>query len=74
MKYDIGDIVKIKKLRQNDYIVFQDRIGIILEKIETPAGDEEYNMFPVAAYRVLIAGIEGKKYFIYEDEIEAKIE
>jgi hypothetical protein len=28
----------------------------------------------IPAYRVLIAGIEGKKHFVYEEEIENKIE
>ena len=38
MKYDIGDIVKIKKMNYNDYVIYQNRIGIIVEKIETAEG------------------------------------
>jgi hypothetical protein len=72
MKYDIGDIVKIKKLTQNDYVVFQNKVGIILERISFN-DDIEYE-YTVPCYRVLIAGIEGKKHFVYEEEIESKIE
>ena len=61
MKYNIGDIVKIKKV---NYLIYQDRVGIILEKIRSGH----------IAYRVLIAGIEGIKHYVYEDEIEDKIE
>jgi hypothetical protein len=71
MKYDIGDVVKIKKLQQNDYVIYQDRIGIILEKISFN-DDQDYD-YVVPCYRVLIAGIEGKKHFVYEEEIESKI-
>lgn len=71
MKYDIGDVVKIKKLQQNDYVIYQDRIGIILEKISFN-DDLDYD-YVVPCYRVLIAGIEGKKHFVYEEEIESKI-
>lgn len=74
MKYDIGDVVKIKKMNYNDYVIYQNRIGIIIEKIETADGDSDYNMFPVPAYRIIVAGIEGKKHFVYEEEIEGKIE
>ena len=72
MKYNIGDIVKIKKLTQNDYVIYQDKIGIILEQI-TYNEDIDYD-YMIPAYRVLIAGIEGKKHFVYEEEIENKIE
>ena len=61
MKYNIGDIVKIKKV---NYLIYQDRVGIILEKIRSGH----------IAYRVLIAGIEGIKHYVYEDEIEGIIE
>lgn len=71
MKYDIGDIVKIKKMRLNDYVIFQDKVGIILEKFEYQ-GEEDYRPI-VPAYRILVAGIEGKKHFVYEEEIEKKI-
>ena len=61
MKYKEGDIIKIKKV---NYLIYQDRVGIILEKIRSGH----------IAYRVLIAGIEGIKHYVYEDEIEGKIE
>ena len=77
MKYQIGDIVKIKKMRFNDYIVFQDKIGIIVEKHEE-IDYRDYNnpdtTYPFTTYRIIVQGIEGKKYFVYEEEIEGKIE
>ena len=60
-KYNIGDIVKIKKV---NYLIYRDGVGIILEKIRSDH----------IAYRVLISGIEGIKHYVYEDEIENKIE
>jgi hypothetical protein len=72
MKYNIGDIVKIKKLKQVDYVIYQNRVGIILEQIAFNE-DIDYD-YTVPCYRILIAGIEGKKHFVYEDEIEYKIE
>jgi hypothetical protein len=71
MKYKKGDVVKIKKLQINGMHKLRNRVAIILEVLEqTPS---EY-AHVVPAYRVLIAGIEGRKYSVYEDEIEGVIE
>lgn len=76
MKYEIGDIVKIKRMRFNDYIVFQDKIGIIVEKHEGIDYHDYSNpdtAYPFTTYRLVVQGIEGKKCFVYEEEIEEKI-
>ena len=77
MKYDIGDIIKIKKMHYNDYVVFQDKIGIIVEKHEG-IDYHDYNnpdtAYSFVTYRVIVQGIEGKKHLVYEEEIEEKIE
>jgi hypothetical protein len=65
MKYAIGDIIKIKKFTSNDYLIYNDKIGIILDQYPYDVG--------IPAYSVLVAGIESKKHFIYEDEIERKL-
>ena len=71
MKYKKGDVIKIKKLQINGRHKLRNRVAIILEVLEqTPY---EYTHI-VPAYRVLIAGIEGRKYSVYEDEIEGVIE
>ena len=76
MKYNIGDIVKIKKMRFNDYVIFQDKIGIIIEKYEG-VDYHDYNnpdtSYSFTTYRIIVQGIEGKKHFVYEEEIEGKI-
>lgn len=76
MKYNIGDIVKIKKMNYNDYVVFQDKIGIIVEKYEG-IDYHDYNnpdtAYSFVTYRVIVQGIEGKQ-LVYEEEIEGKIE
>jgi hypothetical protein len=64
-------------MNYNDYVVFQNRIGIIVEKHEG-IDYHDYNNLDTAysfvTYRVIVAGIEGKKHFVYEEEIEGKIE
>ena len=71
MKYKKGDIIKIKKLQINGRHKLRNRVAIILEVLEQVP--EQY-AYVVPAYRVLIAGIEGRKYSVYEDEIEGVIE
>ena len=71
MKYKKGDIIKIKKLQINGRHKLRNRVAIILEILEQVP--EQY-AYVVPAYRVLIAGIEGRKYSVYEDEIEGVIE
>ena len=71
MKYKKGDIIKIKKLQINGRHKLRNRVAIILEVLEQVP--EQY-VCAVPAYRVLIAGIEGRKYSIYEDEITGLIE
>lgn len=76
MKYNIGDIVKIKKMNYNDYIVFEDKIAIIIQKYEG-IDYHDYNnpdtAYPFTTYGVIVQGIEGKQ-LVYEEEIEEKIE
>ena len=71
MKYKKGDVIKIKKLQINGRHKLRNRVAIILEILEQVP--EQY-AYVVPAYRVLIAGIEGRKYSVYEDEIEGVIE
>ena len=71
MKYKKGDVIKIKKLQINGRHKLRNRVAIILEVLEQVP--EQY-VYAVPAYRVLIAGIEGIKHYVYEDEIEDKIE
>jgi hypothetical protein len=62
MKYNIGDIVKASWNGQ-------DKIGIILNI------GEQYNEGGTIdrSYQIIFAGIEGKKYYIYEEFIKEKI-
>ena len=71
MKYKEGDIIKIKKLQINAMTKLRNRVAIILEVLDVVPGEYQY---VVPIYKVLIAGIEGKKYSIYEDEITGLIE
>lgn len=77
MKYQIGDIVKIKYMRISDYDVLQNKIGLIIEKqedIDYIDYDDPTTAYPFTKYKVIIAGIEGNTYTAYEQEIEKKIE
>jgi len=57
-------------------IIYQNRIAIIMDKYEG-IDYHDYNDpttgYPYTTYRVLVAGIEGKKHLVYEEEIEYKI-
>lgn len=76
MKYEIGDIVKIRRMRFNNYIIFQNKIGIIIEKhegIDYIDYADISTAYPFTTYRIIVQGIEGK-HFVYEEEIEGKLE
>jgi len=73
MKYQVGDIVKIKKMNYNDYVIFRDKVGIILGTTDPVYDIAKATKYPVVIYQVLVAGIEGKKHLVYEEEIEYKI-
>lgn len=76
MKYQIGDIVKLTRVRASDHIVFQNKIAIIVEIYEG-IDYHDYNnpdtAYPFITYTVIVQGIEGM-HRVYEEDIEGKIE
>jgi hypothetical protein len=59
-KYNIGDVVVIKHLR--------DKVGVILQKdYFARSGDDKIG---VPGYKIMISGIENKTFVYYEHEIE----
>jgi hypothetical protein len=65
-KYNIGDVIQLGCFSCYKAVVFGTRIGIITD-IMTNQEDNKYG------YEVIIAGIEGNKYFVYEDDIKQKL-
>jgi hypothetical protein len=66
MKYNIGDVIQVGCFSCYKSIIFGTRIGIITDTI-TNQEDNEYG------YEVIIAGIEGNKYFVHEEDIKHKL-
>jgi hypothetical protein len=66
MKYNIGDVVKIGCYSCYKAVVFGTRIGIITDTIT----NQEDN---ATGYEIIIAGIEGNKYFVHEADIKQKL-
>ena len=65
-KYNIGDVIQLGCFSCYKAVVFGTRIGIITDLVTT---DEEDDY----GYEVIIAGIEGNKYFVHEDDIKQKL-
>ena len=66
MKYNIGDVVQVGCYSSYKAVVFGTRIGIITDTVI----NLEHS---TAGYEVIIAGIEGNKYFVHEDDIKQKL-
>ena len=64
MNYNIGDIVQFGCYALHDRTTYHIRVGII-------TGTRNELGYPM--YEVIIAGIEGNKYFVYEDDIKQKL-
>jgi hypothetical protein len=64
MKYTIGDIVQFGCYALHDRSTYHIRVGII-------TGTRSELGYPM--YEVIIAGIEGKTYNIFEEEIKIKL-
>jgi hypothetical protein len=66
MKYNIGDVIQIAAFSSYKSVVFGTRIGIITDLVTTKEQDDY-------GYEVIIAGIEGNKYFVHEEDIKQKL-
>ena len=66
-KYTIGDVVKVKCYMNNSATVYHSKIAVITDV--TNFIDE----LSVFHYEVMIAGIEERKHFVHEDDIEEKL-
>ena len=66
MKYEVGDIVKIKvkSLKYGMLTVGSERIGIVLSTTDN-------RTYP--GYTLLIAGIPNQNCFLYEEDIQEKV-
>jgi hypothetical protein len=62
MKYKIGDIVKINN------VVYKDKIGIVINI------HPQKDIITNTIYETIIAGLEGKKQYLFEYSIIGKIE
>ena len=65
-KYEVGDVVKVKQVFC-DYDIYYNKIGIITSQVVLLKSVD-------LAYDIIIAGIEGKTFYIFEDRIEGKLE
>jgi len=64
MKYNIGDVIQFVCYALHDRSTYHIRVGII-------TGTRYEIGYPM--YEVMIAGIEGKVYSIFEEEIKIKL-
>lgn len=68
MKYNIGDVIKIKCYMSDSATIYESKIAVITEICKPTV----LLMGPFH-YEVIVAGIEARKYFVNEDDIEEKL-
>jgi hypothetical protein len=68
MKYNIGDVIKVKCYMSESATIYHSKIAVITEISKSRDPLSPFH------YEVIVAGIEGRKHYVNEDDIVEKIE